>query len=113
MNRSTKHNPPPRRRTCWVLAGFLWFTSLTPAQPVAGPAIKKLGTLECDIVEATPVVFRERLYLFQSVRADYRHKAPGVDGPYFRFWDTACDEPTPSFARGYHLGSAHAEGATL
>jgi hypothetical protein len=70
------------------------------------PAIRKLGTLECDMVEATPVVFHGRLYYFQYVRGDYAHKAPGFRDSYFRFWDVDKSAPTAPFAAGSHLGSA-------
>lgn len=73
------------------------------------PAIKKLGTLVCDLVEATPVVFRERLYRFEYVRDQY-YKPNTTGQSYFRFVDVATGECTPGFAQGYHLGSAFAEG---
>ena len=33
------------------------------------PRIRKLGTLQCDIVETTPIVFNGELYRFEYVRA--------------------------------------------
>ena len=36
------------------------------------PTIRKLGTLDLDMVETTPVVFRDRLYCFEYVRPGYR-----------------------------------------
>ena len=35
------------------------------------PLIKKLGTLDCGIVESTPIVFHDRLYRFESVTPGY------------------------------------------
>ena len=35
------------------------------------PSIRKLGTLDLDMVETTPVVFRDRLYRFEYVRPGY------------------------------------------
>ncbi len=35
------------------------------------PKIRKLGTIVCDLVEATPVVFKGRLYRFEYVRDQY------------------------------------------
>ncbi len=32
------------------------------------PRIRKLGTLDCDMVETTPIVFRDALYRFEYVR---------------------------------------------
>jgi hypothetical protein len=39
-----------------------------PAPPVdtAGrPRIVKLGTIDCDLVETTPIVFKQRVYRFE------------------------------------------------
>lgn len=75
------------------------------------PMIKKLGTIDCDLVEATPIVFNGRLYRFEYVRKDY--KPNGTGDSYFRFIDVATGKATPAFAEGYHLGSAHVEGDTV
>lgn len=75
------------------------------------PVIKKLGTVDCDLVEATPVVFKGKLYRFEYVRTRYEPNKTGDS--YFRFIDVATGKPTPSFAKGYHLGSAHVEGDTV
>lgn len=79
-------------------------------EPGPKPIIRKLGTIECDLVEATPVVFKGRLYRFEYVRQKYKPNTTGDS--YFRFVDLEAAEPTPSFAAGYHLGSAHVEGDT-
>jgi hypothetical protein len=93
----------------WALAALaLVAAQASPATPV----IQKLGTLECDMVEATPVVFHDRLYYFEYVRPDYKHKAEETKGSYFRFLDVEKGEPTPPFARGFQLGCAHVEGET-
>lgn len=68
------------------------------------PAIKKLGTLDCDMVETSPVVFHDRLYRFESVRPDYHGNQTGSS--YFRFVDVESKKPTPSFAKGFHFGCA-------
>ncbi len=73
--------------------------------------IRKLGTIVCDLVEATPVVFKGRLYRFEYVRDQYYK--PNLGKPsYFRFVDEQTGEETPGFAQGYHLGSAFVEGDT-
>jgi len=77
-------------------------------QPSAKPVITKLGTIDCDMVETTPVVFRGRLYRFEYVRQNYRPNATGDS--YFRFVDVETAGLTSAFASGYHLGSAHMEG---
>jgi hypothetical protein len=77
----------------------------------ARPEIIKLGTIDCDMVETTPVVFGGRLYRFEYVRANYHANTTGDS--YFRFIDVATGEATPAFAKGYHLGCAHVEGDTV
>jgi hypothetical protein len=80
-------------------------------QMKAKPVIRKLGTIDCDLVETTPVVFKGRLYRFEYVRANYKPNKTGDS--YFRLIDVATGEPTPSFANGYHLGSAYVDGDTV
>ena len=75
------------------------------------PAVRKLGTIDCDLVEAAPVVLKGRLYRFEYVRAQYKPNKTGDS--YFRFIDVKSGEATPAFAAGYHLGSAHVEGDTV
>ncbi len=85
------------------------------------PLIKKLGTIDCDMVETTPIVFHGRLYRFEYVRANYKpnNKIPlppfskGEGDSYFRFIDVESGKPTPAFAAGYHLGSAYIEDDTV
>lgn len=66
--------------------------------------ITKLGTIDPDIVETTPLVFRNRLYRFEYIRARYWNN-PTKDS-YFRFVDAETNETTPALAKGFHLGSA-------
>lgn len=75
------------------------------------PHITKLGTIDCDLVETTPIVFRDRLYRFEYVRANYRYNTTGDS--YFRFVDHATGEPSGAFAAGYHLGNVMIDGDTL
>ena len=75
------------------------------------PKIIKTGTLYCDLVEATPVVFKNSLYRFEYVRdSDYR---PNSAGPScFRFVDMTNNEASPPFAHNFHLGSAFVDEDT-
>ncbi len=75
------------------------------------PLIKKLGTIDCDLVETTPIVFKGRLYRFESVRENYSANKTGAS--CFRLIDVATGQTTPSFARGFHLGCALVEGDTV
>ncbi|MFA6241151.1 MAG: hypothetical protein WC655_09490, partial [Candidatus Hydrogenedentales bacterium] len=76
------------------------------------PKIEKLGTIDCDMVETTPVVFKGKLYRFEYVRGFY-YKPNTTGDSYFRFVDTATGDYTPGFAKGFDLGSAYAEGDTM
>jgi alpha-L-fucosidase len=75
------------------------------------PTIRKLGTLDIDMVEATPVVFRDRLYRFEYVRPGYNANKTGES--YFRFIDVETGKATPAFARTFDLGCAFAEGGSM
>src|SRR4051794_37906015 len=86
------------------------FSSAQSDKPTR-PVIRKLGTLDLDMVEATPVVFKDRLYRFEYVRKDYKPNTTGDS--FFRFIDVQSGKPTPAFAHGYDLGCAYAEGGTM
>jgi len=75
------------------------------------PLIHKLGTIDCDLVETTPVVFKGRLYRFEYVRPDYAANTTGDS--YFRFVDHDTGEYSPGFAAGYHLGNVFVENEIL
>jgi len=75
------------------------------------PVITKLGTIDCDMVETTPIVFKNTLYRFEYVRDNYKPNQTGKS--YFRFIEPTTREVTPSFAAGYHLGSAFTDGDTM
>ncbi len=97
----------------WISAAVL--VALVAACGGAGaatkPPIRKLGTLDCDMVETTPIVFAGRLYRFEYVRAN--HWANKTGKSYFRFIHVATGEATPAFAQGFHLGSAFVDGGTV
>ena len=60
------------------------------------PVIRKLGTIDCDMVETTPFVFRKRLYRVEYARERYPRKAPGETNSYFRVIDVATGAPKPA-----------------
>ena len=74
----------------------------------ARPLIRKLGTIEADLVEATPIVFRDRLYRFEYVRPGYHANKTGDS--WFHFVDVETGKPSAPFAHGYDLGCAYVEG---
>ncbi len=68
------------------------------------PVIEKLGTIDLDIVESSPVVFHNTLYRFEYVRATYWANETGES--FMRIINHDTGEASEPFARGYHLGSA-------
>src|SRR6266436_6309000 len=75
------------------------------------PLIRKLGTIDLDLVETTPVVFKGRLYRFEWVREGYWNNQRKTN--YFRFVDHETGEVTPPFADGHEFGSALVNGKTM
>ena len=76
------------------------------------PFIHKLGTIELDLTEVNPVVFKGRLYRFEYIRGNETtnpYYANELGKPYFRFVDHATGETTPPFAIGYSFGCAFIE----
>lgn len=94
----------------WICA-VLAIVLAGPMAVAEAPVIKKTGTIDCDMVETTPVVFQGKLYRFEYVREAYYANKTGTS--YFHFIDVAANEATPAFARGYHLGTAFADGGTM
>lgn len=78
---------------------------------IESPTITKLGTIDCDMVEVSPVVFHDRLMRFEYVRENYKPNTTGAS--YFQFRDVTTGETTPPFAAGHHLGSAFVDGDTM
>ena len=91
-----------------ILLVSMVFFSCTGVKPfvrnVNKPLIVKLGTIDCDLVESTPISFREKLYRFEYIRQGYWDNK--TNDSYFRFVNHETGKPTKSFAKGFHLGSA-------
>jgi alpha-L-fucosidase len=81
-----------------------------PTSP-ARPKIQKLGTIDIDLVETTPIVFEGKLYRFEYVRRNYWANRTGDS--YFRFINHQTGQATPAFAKGYHLGSAFVDNGKV
>jgi alpha-L-fucosidase len=75
------------------------------------PVIRKLGTIDCDLVETTPIVFRDKLYRFEWVRKSYRKNRLQKD--HFRLVARDSGQATRTFAEGYIFGSAYVEDGTI
>lgn len=76
-----------------------------PTDAEGRPLIAKTGTIDCDLVETTPVVFKNKVYRFEYIRAGYWNNKTG--NSYFRFIEHETGKATKSFASGFHLGSAY------
>lgn len=98
-----------RRQVQLVFAAFALVAFAVGAEP-ARPVITKLGTIDCDLVETSPVVFQGRVYRFEYVRQQYWNNKTGDS--YFRFVDHETGEATAAFGQGHHLGSAFVDGDT-
>jgi len=75
--------------------------------------IQKLGTLDADIVEANPVVWKGRLLIFEYIRymgeSLYYH-GNHTGKSYFRFLDVEKNTCIPAFGTGLHMGNAYVAG---
>ena len=82
-----------------------------PAADSKRPLIVKSGTIDCDLVETTPIVFNNQVFRFEYVRPQYSNNQTGDS--YFRFIQHETGKATSPFARGYHLGSAFANDSMV
>ena len=73
------------------------------------PKIRKLGTILCDMVETTPIVFRDELYRFEFVRP-YGINEANNGCSYFHFVNVRTNQITKPFALNHHFGSAYTDG---
>lgn len=78
--------------------------------PPVKPAIRRLGTIKCDVVEATPFVFHDRLYRLEYFREGRQNAVNPGDGTYLHVYDVQTAYEFAPFAFGHHLGSAFADG---
>jgi hypothetical protein len=75
-----------------------------PTDKDGRPLIQKLGTVDLDLVETTPVALKDRLWRFEWVREGYWNNQRKTN--YFRFRDVRTGEVTAPFADGHEFGSA-------
>ena len=101
----------------WRMAVAVLLASLA-CEAVAKPiALKKQGTIDEFIVEANPVVFRGKPYLFEYIRyasPDKRYPGNSLGCSYFRFLDLAdMKTVTPPCGKGLHMGNAFVDGGRV
>jgi sialidase-1 len=104
------------RTSCGLTALLLVVLAIGPvsAGPVDAqgrPVIRKLGTIDCDLVETTPVVFQGKLYRCEWVRTNYQGNELGEN--YTRLVDVASGQCTAPVARGCAFSSAFVDGDTV
>jgi pimeloyl-ACP methyl ester carboxylesterase len=75
------------------------------------PLIRKLGTIDLDLVETTPINFNGHLYRFEWVRDGYWNNSRHTN--YFRFVDHESGEVLPRFADNHEFGSAFVYSNTV
>lgn len=85
------------------------------------PKIRKMGTLQCDVAETTPLIWKDELYRFEVIRRPMLatheilegswHDLPG--DPALRFVHVRTDAPTPYFAQGHTFGFPFVDGDTM
>ena len=85
--------------------------SASPGDHPDRPFIRKLGTIDCDMVETTPVVFKGKVYRCEWVRKSYKGNALGEN--YSRLVDVNTGNSTLPFARGYVFASAFVDDDTI
>src|SRR4051812_36013122 len=100
----------------WFLkASFLFCAVVIGHAQTSGPEIRKLGTIDLDMVETTPLVFGGKLWRFEWVRQgtgqQYWNNQRRTN--YFRFRDRESGEVTPPFGEGHEFGSAFVAGGSV
>jgi hypothetical protein len=77
----------------------------------ARPAIRKLGTIECDLVEVTPFVLGGEVYRVEWVRTRYKGNRTGKD--YLRIVESETGREVSAFGQGCRFPCALVEGDTV
>jgi hypothetical protein len=91
-----------------VFGAVVWISAgpgrcAPPVDADGRPLIKKLGTVDVDKVENSPVVFHGKLYRCEWFR----------NAGCFHFVDCATGRTTPQFAKGWCFANAFVEGDTV
>ncbi|MBE6543797.1 MAG: hypothetical protein E7675_05310 [Ruminococcaceae bacterium] len=89
--------------------------SLKNARIPRRKTLKKLGTLKCDAVETTPVVFGGRLIRFEWIRNNNWGESGGVDRGLgcYSFVDMENEEIISTFAEDHSFGCCYEEDGKM
>lgn len=93
-----------------LTATFSYGTQPALVDGAGRPRIIKRGTIDCDLVETTPIVFKGRVFRFEWVRKGYWANPFKQD--YFRLVERQTGKITEPFAFGHEFGSAFVAGNT-
>lgn len=94
-----------------MLSMLIGSVSAAPVDQQGRPLIRKLGTIDCDLVETTPIVFGGKLYRCEWVRTSYKGNELGAN--YSRLVEVSTGKPTAPLARGCAFSSAFVDGDTV
>ena len=94
-----------------VLSMLIASASGVPVDSQGRPLIRKLGTIDCDLVETTPIVFGGKLYRCEWVRTSYKGNELGAN--YSRLVELSTGKATAPLAHGCAFSSAFVDGDTV
>ena len=94
-----------------LLVMWIATTSAAPVDAQGRPLIRKLGTIDCDLVETTPIVFQGKLYRSEWVRTSYEGNKLGAN--YSRLVEVETGKATAPLARDCVFSSAFVDGDTV
>ncbi len=79
-----------------------------PFEAPTRPQIRKRGTVKCDVVETTPIVFHDTLYRMECIKQLDAYDEQNPDGiwSWMQFVDVRTDTAVSTFGHGNHFGTA-------
>jgi len=75
------------------------------------PVIIKKGTISCDVVEATPFVYNDKVYRLEWVRTKNKHNTKGIS--YLHIVDHETGEEISTFGERHRFPCAYVEDNTV
>ena len=94
-----------------ILVTSLYFFPLNPVKSEGKPEIKKKGTIALDLVEATPFVFRNKVYRLEWVRPNIRQNEKGIS--YLHIVDHRTGKEISNFGEHHRFPCAYVENDTV
>jgi hypothetical protein len=94
-----------------LLGAFAEVQSHSTEPPQHG--ILKLGTVDFNLVETSPIIWKGRLLRLESIRSSYIDNTRADQKSFFRFRDISGGNITSSFGVDYAFGSSFVVGDTV